>query len=118
MLVKVDHIDLKVPDLEEAADFFKGIGMVEVRRTNPARRSVELALPGDNQVLFEIREDKSLEKTVIDHVAFSVDSTAATLDELKSVGVTFSREGHLVVDTGRRVSNFQDPRGGKWQLSE
>ena len=117
MLLAVDHIDLKVPNLEEAEGFFLGIGMRVVRRTADSRRSVELALPGDHQIVFEIREDPSVSGTVIDHVAFRADS-AGTVDELKTAGVEFTKEHHLVVDTGRTVSNFVDAAGGKWQIAE
>jgi catechol 2,3-dioxygenase-like lactoylglutathione lyase family enzyme len=117
MLTAVDHIDLKVPNLEQAETFFTGIGMRVVRRTADSRRSVELALPGENQVIFEIREDVSVTGTVIDHVAFRADSPA-TVEHLKGGGVAFTREHHLVVDTGRTVSNFVDVAGGKWQIAE
>ena len=117
MLTAVDHIDLKVPNLEEAERFFLGLGMQVVRRTADSRRSVELALPGENQVIFEIREDTGITTTVIDHVAFRADA-AHTVEQLRDAGVTFTREHHLVVDTGRTVSNFVDAAGGKWQIAE
>jgi methylmalonyl-CoA/ethylmalonyl-CoA epimerase len=116
MLIAVDHIDLKVPNLEEAEKFFLGIGMHVLRRTPEARRSVELALPGD-QVIFEIREDTTVTGTVVDHVAFRADNPE-TVAQLRDAGVTFTREHHLVVDTGRTVSNFVDAAGGKWQIAE
>ena len=117
MLLAVDHIDLKVPDLEQAERFFLGIGMRIVRRTSDSRRSIEVALPGDNQIVFEIREDATVSGTVIDHVAFRADGPD-TVDALKESGVTFTKEHHLVVDTGRTVSNFVDAAGGKWQIAE
>ena len=118
MILNVDHIDLKVPDLEASVAFFTTLGMVVIRRTESPRHSVEMALPGDQQVLFELRENKASEQTTIDHIAFAVDDTVSTLEHLKAAGIGFNRENHLVADTGRYVSNFKDPHGGKWQLSE
>jgi catechol 2,3-dioxygenase-like lactoylglutathione lyase family enzyme len=46
MLQRADHIDLRVIDVEEAIAFFKRLGFVEVRRTEPPRLSAEIALPG------------------------------------------------------------------------
>ncbi|MFJ6199204.1 VOC family protein [Micromonospora sp. NPDC092111] len=116
MLVRVDHIDLKVPDLEAAVEFFTSVGLRVVRRM-AERGSVELALPGENQVLFEVRHDPTVESTKIDHVAFAVDDPAASINQIKAAGGTFSRERHPT-HTGRTVSNFLDPHGGKWQLVE
>lgn len=118
MILNVDHIDVKVPDLEEAVNFFTALGMVVIRRTAAPRLSVEISLPGDHQVMFELREDTSLTHTTIDHVAFAVDATTPTVDQLKAAGIGFTREHHLVPDTGRHVSNFSDAHGGKWQLAE
>lgn len=117
MLINVDHIDLRVPDLGEAEAFFVSIGMIVIRRTADSRRSIELALPGEHQVVFEVREDPSVPSTVVDHVAFRSDGSG-TVELLKRSGVNFTREHHMVADTGRTVSNFTDVAGGKWQIAE
>ncbi|MFJ4029546.1 VOC family protein [Paenarthrobacter sp. NPDC089989] len=116
MLTRVDHIDIKVPNLEETVGFFTSIGF-EVLRRMEDRGSVEVALPGENQVMFEIRQDNKLEASKIDHIAFAVDDPDATIELIKNAGVTFSREHHPT-PTGRTVSNFVDVAGGKWQLAE
>ncbi|MBO4208643.1 VOC family protein [Micromonospora echinofusca] len=116
MLVRVDHIDLKVPHLDDAVEFFTSVGFQVVRRM-AERGSVEMVLPGENQVLFEIRHDPTVEVTRIDHIAFAVDDPEASVDQIKAAGGTFSREHHPT-PTGRTVSNFADPHGGKWQLAD
>lgn len=116
MLVRVDHIDIKVPNLAESVEFFTSIGF-EVLRRMEERGSVEIALPGENQVMFELRADDKITASKIDHIAFAVDDPDATIDLIKSAGVTFSREHHPT-PTGRTVSNFVDSAGGKWQLAE
>ncbi|SCL25416.1 RraA famliy [Micromonospora pallida] len=117
-LAAVDHIDVRVPDLDAAVTFFESLGLQIRRRLPEARRSVEMALPGPGQVVFEIRQDDSVDRTVVDHVAFRVAGTTEAITALKQRGVDFTRENHLVADTGRRVSNFLDPGQGRWQLAE
>lgn len=117
MLTRVDHIDFKVPDLSVALEFFAGLGLVEVRRT-PARGSVEVALPGAGQVIFELREDPSLDAFVMDHIAFGSTDQAADVAALTAAGRTFSRENTFIPVTGKTISDFTDPHGQRWQLSD
>jgi len=116
MLTRVDHIDLKVPDLNATVAFFTSIGF-EVLRRMEDRGSVEVALPGENQVMFEIRQDDNVQGQKIDHIAFAVDDPDATIELIEGAGVSFSRKHHPT-PTGRTVSNFVDLNGGKWQLAE
>ena len=118
MLEAVDHIDFKVPDLERAVAWFAGLGLVERRRI-PERGSVEMALPGEGQVVFELREDPSLDGFVMDHIAFR--STTQTADAAavgEATGATFTRVDTFVPVTGKTISDFTDPHGGRWQLSD
>lgn len=117
VLTRVDHIDLKVPDLSVALDFFAALGMVEVRRT-PARGSVEVALPGEGQVVFELREDTTLDAFLIDHLAFGSTDQAADVATLRAAGRPFSRENTFIPVTGKTISDFTDPYGSRWQLSD
>lgn len=112
MLTRVDHIDIRVPDAEMMANDFMKLGFIEVRRTDRVPQSIEIALPGEGQMIIEIRPAKEGEKLGINHVAFHIDGSE-TIAELKEKGVEFSRENHLVKDTGRRVSNFKDSQGSQ-----
>ncbi|MET0865889.1 MAG: VOC family protein [Nakamurella sp.] len=114
MLIKVDHIDVRVPDLAKTVAFFETTGL-RVLRSNEARKSVEMAVPGDT-VVFEIREDATLEKSFVHHVAFKADDIAKETGELKERGLNFTRELALIEDTGRTISYFNDPGEGIWQL--
>lgn len=113
----MDHIDLKVPDLAVAVDFFAALGFVEVRRT-PARGSVEVALPGERQVIFELREDPGLDRFVMDHIAFASTDQAADAADLSAAGRSFSRTNTFIPVTGKTISDFTDPWGSRWQLSD
>jgi methylmalonyl-CoA/ethylmalonyl-CoA epimerase len=116
MLVRVDHIDLKVPDLESTVDFFASLGFEVVRRM-AERGSVEMVLPGENQVMFEVRQDSKLKSTKVDHIAFAIDDPDTSIEQIKAAGGRFINE-HNPTPTGRVVSNFLDLHGGKWQLAE
>ena len=116
MLERIDHIDLRVPILSEAEAFFASLGLEVRRRYDAERGSIEMVLPGDHQVVFEIREDPAATTTTVDHIAFRTD--ASTADQLAAGGLEFSRLHHPVAATGRVVSNLVDPFGGKWQLAE
>lgn len=115
MLNAVDHIDLRVPDLEQAVSFLDKLGLQVLRRTEPPRRSVEMALPGEHQVVFELRES-DVAGTTVDHIAFRASSSA--VPHLIGQGLTFDSEHVIVGATGRTVSNLRDPFGGRWQLAE
>ncbi|MCS5495904.1 VOC family protein [Cnuibacter physcomitrellae] len=118
MLEAVDHIDLKVPDLEEAIAWFAGLGLVEVRRI-PERGSVEVALPGEGQVVFELREDATLDRMVVDHIAFRSRSQAEDAERITALtGAGFSRTDTVIPVTGKTISDFTDPWGTRWQLSD
>lgn len=116
MLERVDHIDLRVPSLEAAEEFFASLGLTVVCRRDGERGSIEMALPGDGQVFFEIREDPRIASTTVDHIAFR--TTSKAVDSLGASGLKFTKTHHQVAGTGRTVSNVVDSAGGKWQLAE
>ena len=116
MLERIDHIDLRVPSLAGAEVFLTSLGLEVVRRHDAERGSIEMALPGERQVVFEVREDPAATTTTVDHIAFRTD--ASTADQLAAGGIDFTRLHHSVAATGRTVSNLVDPFGGKWQLAE
>ena len=116
MLTKVDHIDLKVPSLEATVAFFKSIGLIEKRRSGAPRFSVEMQLPGEDQVVFEIRES-NVDKTIVNHIAFRIESQD-DVETLESKGVVFKKKHSVIADTGRVVSNVVDYSGQSWQVTD
>lgn len=116
MLEGIDHIDLRVPSVLAAEEFFTTLGLVTVRRHDEERGSIEMAFPG-SPLFFELREDSTATTTTVDHIAFTSTTPDATVDRLEAAGVPFTRRHHLT-PTGRTVSNLTDPFGGKWQLAE
>nr|WP_241428966.1 VOC family protein [Agrococcus sp. ARC_14] len=117
-MTRIDHIDLKVPDLEATVVFLQTLGMQEVRRTAPERGTVEIAFPGDGQVVIELREDRSLSATTLNHIAVSSDALDADTDALHGAGVPVLKRSSFIRDTGRTVANISDPAGSAWQLTD
>ena len=117
MITCVDHIDIKVVDFEETVDFFKKMGFAEKRRTPAPRCSVEMALPGENQVVFEIHKIDDPAAVGVHHIAFR-QTDSGTVDEFKALGMKFITENKLIPATGRSVSSFKDGNGLTWQLTD
>lgn len=118
LVTRLDHIDLMVPDLEAAVAFLEAVGLRVVRRTDPERGSIELAVPGEGQVVFELRERPGLARTTLNHIAFRTDDAEADLRRLRSVGVAVTKEQVLIRHSGRTISNVEDPSGASWQLTD
>ncbi|OLO28116.1 hypothetical protein BTR23_18595 [Alkalihalophilus pseudofirmus] len=116
MIKRVHHIDLRVKNLEASVSYFKRLGFQELRKTSESRLSVEVVLPGPDQVIFELRQGKDNE-VGINHIAFLKENDSA-LDGLKKNGIEFNKEVRFVKDTGRSVINFTDIDGNKWQLTD
>jgi hypothetical protein len=90
MLLRIDHIDFKVKDMEAFVNDLLKIGMVEKRRSPRPRLSVELALPGENQVVFEVHQLKEGAGQEIHHIAFKSDGN--DLERLKRNGFSLDRK--------------------------
>ena len=118
VLTRVDHIDLKVPDLSAAIAFLESMGLTVVRRTDPERGSVEMALPGDGQVVFELREDATLSATTLNHVAFHTDDSTTDIAALETAGIPVPKRNAFIQHSGRTISNATDPSGVTWQLTD
>lgn len=117
MITKVDHIDLKVKDFDGTVALFAKMGFIEKRRTPPPRSSVEVTLPGENQVVFEIHKAAEGGFEGIHHIAFKQTGPEA-VETIKSMGLSFSTENKLIPDTGRRISSFKDGNGLTWQFTD
>lgn len=118
MLTRIDHIDLKVPDLEAMVSFLSDVGMVVVRRTDPERGTVEMALPGEGQVIIELREDRALAQTTLNHIAFASSGLDDDVDALDAAGVLIRKRATFIPHSGRTVANISDPAGVAWQLTD
>ncbi len=117
MVTRVDHIDIRVANADLFVEDMQKLGFVIVRKTDRVPASYEIALPGENQVVFEVRGEEDAAKRGINHIAFKIDDLN-TPDELEKVGVVFKKKHNFVKGTGRTVSNFKDRQGFSWQLTD
>ena len=117
MVTRVDHIDMRVADLEETVTALSRLGLQVLRRTQAPRSSVEMALPGADQVVFELRPAGEDGRTGVHHIAFR-QSGPEDVERLKAQGVSFLTEHTLIRATGRTVSSFADANGQVWQLTD
>ena len=119
MLKRVDHIEIAVDNVEAEVDFLKSLGFEELTRSAEAPKlSVQLKLPGENQVMFKVFLTKEGRKPGVDHISFELTDGAATREEMKGKGILFKDEGKFVAKYGHEVSNLVDPNGNKWQFTE
>lgn len=117
MITRVDHIDLRVKEFDNVIGLFKKLGLC-VRRSMPERNSVEMALPGVNQIVFEIHQVKDGDFAGIHHIAFRSEGQEDDVEVLKEKGIVFKNEKNFIADTGRTVSSFADDNGLTWQITD
>lgn len=118
MLLRVDHIDLAVRDVEATAKLFGTLGFEEVRRTEHHGLSVEMRLPGQNQVVFEFHAPREGQSPGVNHVAFLVDDCEATVERLKARGVEFETPVKFIPASGRTVCTLTESAGTRLQLAQ
>ena len=116
MVTQVDHIELFVDDIEGYVRIFQAMGFKLLSRTTHHGVSVELQLPGPNQPIFELHQVSGEEVIGVNHIAFRVDDVQQAYDALKTQGVRFESEPHLIKETGRTIANGRDPDGWRFQL--
>ena len=109
-----DHIQFIVKDIDESVDFFKKLGFKLERQTDHHGGSAEFRVfPGGT--ILEIHTTKSNENPGHDHFAILVDDLDAAIRELREKGIKIS-DPRISPDTGRRLANFRDNDGFRWQL--
>jgi 4-hydroxyphenylpyruvate dioxygenase-like putative hemolysin len=120
MITRIDHIDIMVHDLKSHVAFFKRLGFQVIRETTHDGESVELQLPGDNQVIIELRRARRDHNPCINHIALTTSDITRTQQELIASGLEMDQDGfgdiRLNKATGRLTSNLRTPDGYRIQL--
>ena len=120
MLERIDHIDFTLEDVASAVETFKKLGfsvLFERGKPGDADYSAEVVLPGENQVVIELRPAIPNGGVVgLNHVSFKV-SGPDTVDKMKDLGFKFEPENKFIQDSERTISNFR-AQGLKWQLTD
>lgn len=113
-ILGLDHIQFIVKDLEASVDFFTKLGFELYRRTDHHGGSAELRMfPGGT--ILEIHATEPSENPGHDHFALLVEDLDASIRELREKGIKIS-DPHEASATGRRLANFRDASGFRWQL--
>jgi catechol 2,3-dioxygenase-like lactoylglutathione lyase family enzyme len=121
-LLKIDHIEIIVHDLDVHVPFYEKLGFKVLRRTTHHGGSVEMQLPGDSVVL-ELHQVGAEEVPGYNHIAFAVEDVAATREELIAKGIQFENNPPkyggpvLAHSTGRWLANFRSPDGTRLQMA-
>jgi lactoylglutathione lyase len=103
--VKYLHTMVRVTDLDASLEFYRKLGLVELRRTVVEKGRftlVFLAAPGDETAQVELTYNWDPEKLTggrnFGHLAYQVDDIYATCQSLMDGGVTIlrpPRDGHM-----------------------
>ena len=115
--LRVDHIDIIVSDINKSVEFYRKFGM-HPEGTLDAAKTVFL-FNGDEShpVRIELHQAKPGDKIGIDHLSFGVDDPVDATEEVKFVGgVKFNFEPFENNDSGRTISNCNDPDGNLIQM--
>jgi len=116
LLMRIDHMEIIVRDVNEYVEFLKMFGFECVRETEHHHGSAEMKLPGDHQPLVEIHRVEGGENPGINHMAFVADDIDAVADLLKEKGIEH-RGPFFFEPTGRMLLNFRDPDGFRVQVT-
>ncbi len=113
-ILALDHIQFIVKDFEESVDFYTKLGFELYRRTDHHEGSAEFRMfPGGT--ILEIHATHNTENPGHDHFAILVDDLDEAIKELREKGIKIS-DPREVPTTGRRLANFRDSSGFRWQL--
>ncbi len=116
MLLGIDHIEIIVRDVEEHVAFYEKLGFQVLLRSSHHGGSAELKLPGEGQPVIEIHKVSGEENVGVNHIAFKVNNTQETHQEITGKGISPERAPHFIESTGRTNINLRDPDGWRLQL--
>lgn len=84
--MKLHHINIMVPNLEEAVSYYKEIlGFKEVARFSG---NMTFVFVSDGKVTYELIEDSSLTQGFFDHIAYQSDDIENDFRKYEEMGIT------------------------------
>ena len=117
-LIRLEHMDLIVADIEKSVDFYRKLGFCP-DGTNDGGDAVYMSTHGPGLALgVELHQAKDGQATGIDHIAFEVENVEAAYREAKYLGVKFHVSPQEGTRSGRAIANFYDPDGVHLQFSK
>lgn len=116
MLGEIDHIEIEASDAEEMVEFMQALGFEIYRETEHHGQSYELVPADGDGPIFEIHTAEGEEVPGINHIAFSVEDIDEFTDHIEAEDIDQIVGPYDVEATGRRITNFRDPDGRRFQV--
>ena len=116
-IIKLEHMDLFVADIEKSVDFYRKLGFCP-DGTNDGGDAVYMTThgPGD-PIGVELHKVKEGQVTGIDHISLEVENVEAAYREAKYLGIKFHVSPQTGTRSGRTIASFYDPDGVHLQFS-
>jgi lactoylglutathione lyase len=122
--VKMEHVGIKVKDMDESLAFYQNILGLELRNREWLTDSVELAFlyfPDQPSVEIELVYGGGYVENegIVNHLAFTVENIEAELLRLKQAGIQLvDEEPRSILNDTVKIAFFQGPNGEKLELVE
>lgn len=122
--MRILHTCLNVIDLDRGIAFYRDhLGLKLTRRFEVKENNAEIAFledPDENAIeLTHWRDKKELsEGDNFDHIAFGVKDLRATIEHLRSQGVTIAMEPFTLKGGAHQIAFIKDPDGNWLELIE
>ncbi len=82
---KIDHINIAVPNLEKALNFYTKILKFDIKERYTAPDGMEFVFITDGSVVYELLEKPSIQKSEFEHIAYVSDDIEADYNYFKSL---------------------------------
>lgn len=90
---KLDHINIMVPNLEQAVSYYtETLGFDLVSRY---KNGMEFVFVSDGTITYELMEDKNLSAGVIDHIAYVSEDIQADYAHFEKLGLLTTGLGYI-----------------------
>ncbi|ONI44554.1 hypothetical protein AN640_05445 [Candidatus Epulonipiscium fishelsonii] len=90
---KLDHINLNVPNLEEAIKFYTEVLGFEI--VNRFKSDMEFVFITDGTITYELVENPLLDATTIEHIAYVSSDIQKDFDHFKKLGLVTTNLSYL-----------------------
>ncbi len=116
-LIRLEHMDLFVNDIEKSVEFYRKLGFCP-DGTNDGGDAIYMSTHGGGTPIgVELHQAKDGQATGIDHISLEVDNVEAAYREAKYLGVRFHVSPQEGTRSGRTIASFYDPDGVHLQFS-
>ncbi len=90
---KIDHINITVPNMEQAILFYTNTMGFKV--VNRFKKDMEFVFMSDGNTTYELLENPTFTSTVIDHIAYVSEDIESDYKKYSELGLTTTPIGHV-----------------------